>query len=126
TAGGTLTVNDVDTGENHFQTPASLTGTYGAFSFDANTGGWGYTLNNAAANVQALTGIDVKHDTLSVTSFDGTASQAIDVAVHGTYDVTYVADGTVDPSATKAPTKPNEIINGSGIPSNHFGLANVT
>src|SRR5207253_10064093 len=54
TAGGTLTVNDVDTGENHFQTSASLAGTYGAFSFDATSGVWGYALNNAAANVQAL------------------------------------------------------------------------
>src|SRR5262249_20803979 len=37
------------------------------------------------------------------------------------------ADGTVDPSATKASTgHPNEIINGNGIPSNHFGLAEQT
>src|SRR5439155_24785476 len=35
TASGALTVSDVDTGENHFQTPASLAGAYGSFAFNA-------------------------------------------------------------------------------------------
>src|SRR5439155_9462842 len=42
----------------------------------------------------------------------------------GENDPTYIADGTVTAAATKASTgHPNEIINGSGTPSNHFGLA---
>src|SRR5207247_1291101 len=49
TAGGTLTITDVDSGQNHFVAPASLIATYGAFTFDPNTGVWGYTLNNQAA-----------------------------------------------------------------------------
>ncbi|XUM24916.1 beta strand repeat-containing protein [Bradyrhizobium oligotrophicum S58] len=84
TAGGTLTVTDVDSGEAQFQTPASLAGTYGTFTFNAATGAWGYTLNNSAANVQALNNGDVKHDTLTVKSVDGTASQVIDVTISGT------------------------------------------
>ncbi|MGJ4894650.1 VCBS domain-containing protein [Bradyrhizobium oligotrophicum] len=84
TAGGTLTVTDVDSGEAQFQTPASLAGTYGTFIFNAVTGDWGYTLNNSAANVQALNNGDVKHDTLTVKSVDGTASQVIDVTISGT------------------------------------------
>ncbi|WP_315754110.1 MULTISPECIES: VCBS domain-containing protein [unclassified Bradyrhizobium] len=84
TAGGTLTVTDVDSGEAQFQTPASLAGTYGTFTFNAVTGAWGYTLNNSAANVQALNNGDVKHDTLTVKSVDGTASQVIDVTINGT------------------------------------------
>ncbi|WP_257166615.1 VCBS domain-containing protein [Bradyrhizobium sp. SRS-191] len=83
-ASGKLTVADVDTGENQFQTPASLAGTYGTFTFDAATGAWGYTLNNSASNVQALNDSDVKHDTLTVKSVDGTASQIIDVTINGT------------------------------------------
>jgi VCBS repeat-containing protein/probable HAF family extracellular repeat protein len=129
TTGGVVAVQDRDAGDDHFQAPAAgaLTGTYGVFSFDPNTGLWGYTLNNAAANVQALLGTDVRHDYLTVTSADGTATQTIDVSIHGTYDVTFVADGTVDPSATKASTgHPNEIISGSGIPASHFGLVEVT
>ncbi|WP_316202812.1 MULTISPECIES: VCBS domain-containing protein [unclassified Bradyrhizobium] len=84
TAGGTLTVTDVDSGEAQFQAPASLAGTYGTFTFNAVTGDWGYTLNNSAANVQALNNGDVKHDTLTVKSVDGTASQVIDVTISGT------------------------------------------
>src|SRR2546421_627472 len=49
TAGGTLTVHDVDTGEDHFQTPASLAGTYGTYTFNPTTGAWSYTLNQALA-----------------------------------------------------------------------------
>src|SRR6185312_12713660 len=70
TAGGTLTVADIDTGENHFQavTAASLLGTYGSFTFNPDTGVWGYTLNNGAGNVQSLAAGQVVHDKLTVTS----------------------------------------------------------
>jgi VCBS repeat-containing protein len=81
TAAGTLTVCDIDSGENHFQTPLSLAATYGEFAFDPNTGVWGYTLDNAAANVQALAPCQVVHDTLTVKSADGTACQQIDVTI---------------------------------------------
>ncbi|MBB3454353.1 T1SS-143 domain-containing protein [Rhizobium sp. BK313] len=83
TANGVLTVADVDHGENHFQTPSSLAGTYGTFTFDGTSGAWGYTLNNSAANVQALTGGQTITDKLIVTSADGTASQDIIVTITG-------------------------------------------
>jgi len=88
---GTLTIQDVDTGEDHFQTPASLAGTYGSFTFDPTTGGWSYTLDNSAAKVQALSGGEVVHDTLTVKSADGTASQLIDVTITGTNDAAVIA-----------------------------------
>jgi VCBS repeat-containing protein len=83
TAGGTLALADPDAGESHFQTlsDAALHGTYGVFTFD--DGQWGYTLDNDAANVQALAGGQTVHDTLTVTSQDGTAAQTIDVAIGG-------------------------------------------
>ena len=49
-AGGTLTVHDVDSGEDHFAVPASLAGTYGNFTFNAMTGVWGYTLDQGKAD----------------------------------------------------------------------------
>src|SRR5439155_23743899 len=49
-AAGTLTVHDVDSGENHFQTPASLAGSYGTYTFNPTTGAWSYTLNQALAD----------------------------------------------------------------------------
>ena len=84
-AAGTLTVADPDTGESRFQTlaPAALRGVFGSFTFDTATGAWSYALNNTAANVQALNAGDVRHDTLTVTSLDGSATQVIDVTING-------------------------------------------
>ncbi|MDZ7602549.1 MAG: VCBS domain-containing protein, partial [Hoeflea sp.] len=74
---------DPDTGQNLFEAPASLAGAYGTFTFNATTGVWGYTLNNAALNVQALNTGDVVYDTLTVKSIDGTATQVIQVTING-------------------------------------------
>ena len=82
-AAGVVTVSDADTGQSRFQTPASLAGVYGTFTFDASNGVWGYSLDNLAANVQALGAGDVVHDKLTVNSLDGTASQTIDVTING-------------------------------------------
>jgi T1SS-143 domain-containing protein len=86
-AGGTLSVDDADAGQNLFQTPTSLSGTYGTFTFNTTTGVWGYTLNNSASNVQDLIANQVVHDTLIVTSADGTASRTIDVTIQGANEV---------------------------------------
>jgi VCBS repeat-containing protein len=96
TAAGTLTVNDIDPGEAVFQpVPAvALTGTYGNFTFDANTGAWTYALVHNEADGLLLEG-QVVHDTLTVTSADGTASQTIDVTVTGTNDAPVITAGTV-------------------------------
>ncbi|WP_456769697.1 VCBS domain-containing protein [Bradyrhizobium sp. USDA 3650] len=91
TAGGTLTVQDIDTGQDHFQTPASFAGSYGTFTFDPATGEWSYTLDNSAAKVQALAGGEVVHDTLTVKSADGTASQLIDVTITGSNDAAVIS-----------------------------------
>jgi large repetitive protein len=84
----TLTVTDPDAGEAVFEpaSPASLIGAYGSFTFNAATGAWGYTLNNSALAVQALTAGDLKHDTLVVRSLDGSAVTLLDVAVNGVFD----------------------------------------
>src|SRR5207302_960643 len=74
-ASGQLTVHDVDTGEDHFATPASLAGDYGTFTFNTATGAWTYTLDQAKAD--PLTAGQHVSDTLTVTSFDGTATQDI-------------------------------------------------
>jgi VCBS repeat-containing protein len=83
-ASGQLTVHEVDSGEDHFQTPTSLAGNYGTYTFNATTGAWTYTLNQTLAD--ALTDGEVVHDHLIVTSFDGTATHDIDVTITGTND----------------------------------------
>ncbi len=83
TASGTLIVTDENPGHGVFAAPSSLSGNYGSFSFDASTGAWSYTLDNDAANVQALTSGQTVIDSLTVTSLDGTASQAITISITG-------------------------------------------
>jgi VCBS repeat-containing protein len=86
-ASGDFNVSDVDTGEAVFQTPSSLAGTYGDFTFDAATGAWTYTLDNGAANVQALNDGALVHDVaFAVSSLDGTDARTISIAVHGAND----------------------------------------
>lgn len=78
TASGTLTIADVDAGEAAF-VAGTVAGTYGAASIDA-AGNWAYTLDNAAAGVQALMGGAAAQDILTVTALDGTtASLAITI-----------------------------------------------
>jgi VCBS repeat-containing protein len=93
---GSLKVKDVDTGEAVFQAvaPASLAGTYGNFTFNELTGDWTYTLANDAANVQALNGKTTVQDSLTVTSYDGTASETITVDVDGANDAATITGDT--------------------------------
>lgn len=91
TAAGKLNITDRDTGEAVFSLPASLSGTYGDFTFDNETGEWAYSLRNGEKNVQALNGGKTVVDTLEVTSLDGTASKTISVEVTGTNDAATIS-----------------------------------
>ncbi len=102
-ASGTLTVSDVDHDENHFQTPASLVGQYGTFTFDPDTGAWTYKLGNDLPATQALNQGDQVTDTLTVQSHDGTASYDITVNIAGSNDnATITVDGTPDTAVIEA------------------------
>lgn len=107
-AGGTVTVADRDAGEAAFQAvdSAALAGTYGNFSFDAPSGAWTYTLNNAAANVQALHHNQTVTDSLVVTSIDG-SSETITVSVAGANE-----SAVSTPADTVNPVKVTHINNG--------------
>ena len=98
TAGGVLTVTDVDHGQNVFQAvaAAALVGAYGDFTFDRTSGAWGYTLDHTRAD--SLGYGEVVHDTLTVLSADGTASKVIDVTVNGAIDAPVVTASAAQPS----------------------------
>ena len=104
-ASGQLTVSDADAGENKFQTPASLDGTYGTFKFDADTGAWSYSLDQSKAD--ALFDGEAANDTLKVTSLDGTASYEIKVDITGSNDAPVATDDT------DSATEDGAIVNGS-------------
>lgn len=95
-ASGMLAVHDLDHGENVFQAGMFATSSFGDFSFD--NGAWSYALRNGDANVQALRAGEQKTETMTVTSFDGTASKTVEVTVVGSNDAASIsgsANGSV-------------------------------
>ncbi len=106
-ASGTLTVSDPDPGQNVFQAPSGLAGTYGNFTFNASTGAWNYTLDIAKSDPLAQG--QVAHDKLTVKSLDGTATQIIDVTITGSNDAAVIA-GT----STASLTETNAALTASG------------
>ncbi|EHP31401.1 outer membrane adhesin-like protein [Sulfurimonas gotlandica GD1] len=99
-AGGTLSVADVDAGEEVFQTPASLAGTYGTFTFNTTTGVWSYALDNSKPATQELNAGDAVSDSLTVKSFDGTDTETITVNITGSNDLATIS-GTNTGSVTE-------------------------
>ncbi|ALM83284.1 retention module-containing protein [Bordetella sp. N] len=89
---GQLNVSDVDTHDTHtWSVVGAGTGTYGAFTVDAATGKWTYTLDNAAA--QALTSKDSIQETYKVEVEDssgGKTVQEVTVTIQGTDDVAII------------------------------------
>lgn len=83
-ATGTLTISDVDTGQSSFVAQNATAGTYGSFSV-TSAGVWSYTLNNSAANVQALGQGAAPTETFVITSADGT-TRSIVVTINGSND----------------------------------------
>ena len=113
TASGTLTVNDVDSGEALLQTPSSLSGTYGSFALDTATGVWTYTLDNTKVATQALTEGQAVTDQLAVTSQDGTGTQTVTVTITGVNDAPVLADTVLSlPAVVQGATAP---VNGTAV-----------
>ncbi|MFZ5543665.1 MAG: beta strand repeat-containing protein, partial [Pseudomonadota bacterium] len=100
-ATGSLAATDVD-GAASF-TPQAATGTYGSFTVDA-AGRWQYTLNNGAANVQALTSAQHPVETFTVTTADGTTA-TVSITVNGANEA---------PTATVTPASGSE--DQAGVP----------
>ncbi len=91
-ASGTLTVKDADTGESGFKVPTALSGVYGAFTFDVNTGNWSYTADNS--KLQALSKTSEAMDKLTIQSLDGTAKDIV-VTLNGINDTPIANAATV-------------------------------
>ncbi|WP_128935729.1 VCBS domain-containing protein [Bradyrhizobium zhanjiangense] len=89
-ASGQLAVHDLDSGQDHFATPASLAGTYGNFTFNPATGAWTYTLDPAKSD-SLVAGQHVT-DSLTVASADGSATSDIVVNITGANDVAAIGD----------------------------------
>jgi large repetitive protein len=97
--GGTLTISDVDTGEDHF-VASTGNGTYGTLDMATN-GDWVYSLGAAA---QALWDGEQQTDTFQVSSADGTQA-TITVQIAGTNDAaTFSGDDSGAVTEDTSPT----------------------
>jgi VCBS repeat-containing protein len=104
-ATGSLTVSDVDAGEDKFNTSVtSATDNLGSLSI-AENGAFSYSVDNSA--VQSLGADKTKTDTFTVKSFDGTASQDITVTITGVNDT-----ATISGTATAAVTEDTSVDSG--------------
>jgi len=99
---GTLTVTDVDSGQNQFQASA-LQGQFGSLSLN-ELGHWTYTANNSQPAIQGLKTGESLTDTLIVHSVDGT-EQKVTITINGTDDKAQISSinsaGTVTATLTE-------------------------
>lgn len=82
---------------------AAKAGFFGSFTFSESTGAWTYVLDNNQAD--SLAEGQVVHDTLTVTSTDGTATQVIDVTITGANDIPVLSAGTVTSGSIEVPVQ---------------------
>jgi len=74
---GTITVTDINDGEDTIQDLTNIATTYGTFSI-TTAGAWTYTVDPTNSSVSALTSADANLvDTITVTSFDGTTADLL-------------------------------------------------
>ncbi len=92
TAGGTLTVTDVDTGEAVFVAQTSAAGTYGTFTLGTD-GSWAYSADNSQSAIQALGAGETLTDSFTAATADGT-TQVVTVTLTGVNDVAVIGGTT--------------------------------
>lgn len=120
TAGGVVTVADLDHDQGAFAGTGNLAGNYGDFTFNLGTGAWTYTLRNGAANVQALAGGASVQDTLQLSSVDGTTTDLV-VTIGGQNEVVVppvtppVVTPEVNPAVKWVVNKQNVTKTGGGL-----------
>lgn len=96
-ASGSLTIDDVDTGENSF-TAATVSGVYGDLVIDGN-GDWSYQADNDQTEIQELAEGATLTDTFTVSSVDGT-TQDVTITITGANDGAVIG-GDVTGSVTE-------------------------
>jgi VCBS repeat-containing protein len=93
TAGGALTISDVDHGQSSFAPQTRAAGFYGTFTLAGN-GAWTYTANNSQRSIQQLGPGQSVTDSFTAFSSDASASQLVTVTINGTHDDPVVQGGT--------------------------------
>ena len=108
---GQLSVSDVDHGATQaWSVQGNDAGTYGSIAVDAATGQWTYTLNNDAANVQALAAGESHDETFTVRVTDDQGAfvdQTVTITVNGTNEAPVIPPAPVKPTVDSPYTGPD-------------------
>ena len=83
TASNTLVASDPDAGQSAFRTSVISTGNLGVLTINA-AGTWAYSVDNSL--LQYLGAGQTRDETYTVTSLDGSKTQAITITLHGVND----------------------------------------
>ncbi|QQK65190.1 hypothetical protein F8A90_14510 [Cobetia sp. cqz5-12] len=92
-ASGTLTATDADNPDLAFVAATDDSSVYGSFEVAAD-GSWTYTLDNDAAETQALAAGETVTETYTVTLSDDSTT-TVDIVITGTDDLPVITDGAV-------------------------------
>ena len=119
TATGSLSISDVDGDDSPSFANDSQSGTYGSIALVGGT--WTYTLDNTAANAQALDAGEQVTDSFTFTASDNT-TQVVTVTINGSDDSAVVAGSfsssvTEDGTSTATGTLSISDVDGDDSPS---------
>ncbi|MEQ9368402.1 MAG: VCBS domain-containing protein [Coleofasciculus chthonoplastes F3-SA18-01] len=119
TTSGSLTVDDIDAGENVLNTTVtSAPGNLGSFTI-TDTGTFNYTVDNSA--IQYLSATETQTETFTVTSLDGTASEDITITITGANDNPTATDDNPTTDEDTAITG-NVLTNDTDIDNSDIGI----
>jgi VCBS repeat-containing protein len=100
---GVLVVDDADTGQASFVAQSNVAGRYGSFSVSAD-GAWTYSLDNSAAQVQALDVNQPVTESFIIASADGSSTSTVRITITGNNDAPIARADLVATTEDKALT----------------------
>ena len=123
---GTLTISDVDSGENSF-TAETVAGNYGSLTMNAD-GSWSYSADSNQSDIQSLGVNQSLTESLTVRAVDGT-EHTITVAINGSNDAPTISgstsfSGTEDTALVI--TEAQLLANASDIDGDTLSVQNLT
>ena len=104
-ASGTFFVTDDDAGQSSFVEIRDAFQTYGSFTVETD-GRWTYTVDNTRDEIQSLGMTETLTETLTIESFDGSATETLVITIQGTNDS---PDLVVDTDTGRATIEGSEI-----------------
>ena len=126
-ASGALTASDADNADLAFVAATDDSSVYGSFSVDAD-GNWTYTLDNAAAETQALAAGETVTEQYTVTLSDNSTT-TVDILITGVADavpVITLADKEVTEATGETVTDTFEVAADAGIASVTINGTDIT